>query len=1021
MKQSPSPGKLALLTAVLCFALVAVSGYAQFQTGNIYGKVVGKDGGVLPGVTITLTGVGAPQTAVSGPQGEFRFINLSPGTYSLNAELSGYGSAVRTGIGVRVAQNADVTITLSPSVTQSITVTAEAPLLDVRKTGTGIDIPKVELEKIPSGRDPWVIMQQTPGVLLDRINVGGNESGQQSGYVSKGEASNQSSWNVDGVNITDVGALGSTPTYYDFDSFEEMQITTGGSDPRIKTPGIQMNFVTKRGTNDWKGSARWFQTDHAWQSTPTIPSEAQAYLKYRNQIDKIEDRGFELGGPILKDKLWIWGALSRNNINNLTATVLSSGSRFLDRTLLANENLKLNAQPLPSNSLVITDSYGDKIKLGRNVGPTRLPETSWNQSDSYRSGSKGNLGNPTIWKIEDTQIIGSSLYLTGLYSEVQGGFQLIADNGQGCQTFACGVAGPVAFFDGAGDGAWHRSYESFLTQRPQKQGRLDGSKFFDTGKLNHELKFGFGYRNASVRSLSAYPQDQYTTTCSSCGSPGDTGGAFITRSPVDDFTYHVKYQDAYLGDTIVMGNLSVQAALRYDLQKGDNAAGSMGASPLLPDLLPAVTWGAVTGLKWTNVSPRLGLTYSLGSDRRTLLRASYNRYADQLGGAEVSLASPGAYSYLYYYFKDLNGDHVAQRNEIDFNYGLVAFGGVDPKNPTAPLQHYRWASNLKAPTTDELILGGEHELLTDFSVGVNGTFRKNKNFVWYVGEHNRGAGDLYSPADYQLGIPLTLCVKGTTGCAASSTMKVVPFLPGGQTTLQLSPYYTLKPGTSAPAYFVIENRPDYSQTYKGVDLYATKRMSNRWMLRGNLTLQDWKQSVGPGAIIDPSVGRSGAQGYFGCTVCSGSQVVIGAGSGSGSKGGVYINSKWAYNITGTYQIPVIETSFGMNLTGRQGYVIPYVYRVAGSDGQGGNFKYVLAETKIDQFRQPNLTELDLRLAKDIRVYHGGGVTFSVDAFNILNRQTILQRDVRRLQLASSNRIQELQSPRIFRVGARLTF
>src|SRR5581483_1762705 len=141
--------------------------------------------------------------------------------------------------------NADVTMTLNPSVAESITVTAEAPLLDTRKTGSGIDVAKVELEKIPTGRDPWVIMQQTPGVLMDRINVGGNQSGQQSGYVSKGAGSAQSSWNVDGVNLTDFGATGSTPTYYDFDSFEEMQITTGGSDPRIKTPGIQLNMVTK--------------------------------------------------------------------------------------------------------------------------------------------------------------------------------------------------------------------------------------------------------------------------------------------------------------------------------------------------------------------------------------------------------------------------------------------------------------------------------------------------------------------------------------------------------------------------------------------------------------------------------------------------------------------------------------------------------------------------------------------------------------------------------------------------------
>ncbi len=234
MKRCPSPRFLAFIVAVLCTTLFAVSGYAQFQTGNIYGKVQAKDGSVLPGVTVTLTGIGAPQTTVTDAQGNFRFLKLSPGTYSLKGELAGYGTATRSGISVRVAQNADVTMTLNPTVAESITVTAEAPVLDTRKAGTGINVAKVELDKVPTARDPWVILQQTPGVLMDRFNVGGNQSGQQSIYVSKGETSDQSTWNVDGVNITDFAATGSSPTYYDFGAFEEMQLTTGGSDPRIE-------------------------------------------------------------------------------------------------------------------------------------------------------------------------------------------------------------------------------------------------------------------------------------------------------------------------------------------------------------------------------------------------------------------------------------------------------------------------------------------------------------------------------------------------------------------------------------------------------------------------------------------------------------------------------------------------------------------------------------------------------------------------------------------------------------------
>src|ERR1019366_2414007 len=131
MKRQSPPRLLAVIIAALCISLLAISAFAQTQTGNIFGKVQGKDGSVLPGVTVTLTGVGAAQTSVTDAQGNFRFINLSPGTYALKAELAGLGSSTRNGIDVNLGRNADVTLTLNPAVAESITVTAGAPLLDV--------------------------------------------------------------------------------------------------------------------------------------------------------------------------------------------------------------------------------------------------------------------------------------------------------------------------------------------------------------------------------------------------------------------------------------------------------------------------------------------------------------------------------------------------------------------------------------------------------------------------------------------------------------------------------------------------------------------------------------------------------------------------------------------------------------------------------------------------------------------------------------------------------------------------
>ncbi len=106
-----------------------------------------------------------------------------------------------------------------------ITVTAESPLLDERRISTGCTVSQTELEKIPTARDSYAVLQTTPGVLTDRVNVGGNESGQQSAYVGPGNGADQAVWSVDGSVITDMAALGSSPAYYDFDAFEEMRVT----------------------------------------------------------------------------------------------------------------------------------------------------------------------------------------------------------------------------------------------------------------------------------------------------------------------------------------------------------------------------------------------------------------------------------------------------------------------------------------------------------------------------------------------------------------------------------------------------------------------------------------------------------------------------------------------------------------------------------------------------------------------------------------------------------------------------
>ncbi|MGH9458016.1 MAG: carboxypeptidase regulatory-like domain-containing protein, partial [Thermoanaerobaculia bacterium] len=380
MQRSLSPPRFfqALFACAILILGFATGANAQLTTGNVFGTVTDEAGDPLPGVTVTLSGVGAPRIFVTDADGQFRFVGLGIGTYTLTADLSGFAQATRQNLTVNIGRNTTVDIVLRPALEQTIVVTAETPLLDVRKTGTGATVTQIELDEVPTARDPWVIMAQVPGVLMDRINVGGNMSGQQSGFVSKGADSSTSTFNVDGVNITDMIAVGSSPTYYDFGAFEEIQVTTGGTDPRIQTPGAQLNVVTKRGTNEFAGSARYYTADGEWQSDPEIPAEAQSYLGAVNEIDQNTEWGLEIGGPVVRDRFWLWGSYGDQQIDLFVAQPVGQTVRFTDKTSLETMNFKANAQIASNNSAVANWWQNDKIKLGRNASPSRPPETTWN-------------------------------------------------------------------------------------------------------------------------------------------------------------------------------------------------------------------------------------------------------------------------------------------------------------------------------------------------------------------------------------------------------------------------------------------------------------------------------------------------------------------------------------------------------------------------------------------------------------------------------------------------------------------
>ncbi len=968
---------------------------AQESSGNVYVKVTDTEGNPLPGVTVEISGFGADQVQVTGGAGDARFLKLDPGNWQLKASLDGFSTVEYPAVNVRIARSTSIEVEMSSAVEEVITVTSESPLLDQKRSSAGATISQIELEKIPTARDPWSVLSQTPGVVVDRINVGGNESGQQSTFRGPGASDDENAFLVDGVEITDMAAIGASSTYFDFDQFSEMQFSTGGTDVTKSSGGVSVNLVTKRGTNEFRGSARFLVTDSnglafAKQSGADIPTSELAAGQtgfIGNGINKIEEWGFEAGGPVIRDRLWFWGSHGQNDIKNLTGGAAPDDVQA-DNTILTNTAFKVNAQITGSNSFTGSWNNGDKEKFGRNASPTRPQPTTWDQR-----------GPSAIIKFEDTHIINSNFFVTGGYSKVDGGFSLTAK-----ATAALGANTPMSYRDD--NGVWQNSFWSGSSARPSEEFKADGSYFFNTGDVSHELKFGARMREFERDSSFTWPNDNAWAI----GTPSATNSALLITQRGLDPPLTQEYTSVWVQDTISAGNLTINAGLRYDLQEGINEAVTADANPWFPTAHPSVSFnGADAPFDWATISPRVGLTYALGEERKTLLRASYSRFPEQLSDDDIERVNPAGVSYLTLAWYDTDGSGDFNGSTLVGNgpdtVNIIATDGFSLTNPTALVSPNVIDGSLDPEMTDEILLGIEHALLPEFVIGAQLTYRQISDIQDEIAFVQDAAGNvrLQQASDY-------IVDQVATGTLPNGTAYSVPV-------------YALDSSLSYSGGDFLTNG-DREREYQGINLNFTKRLSNQWMLRGYFQFgeAEWDVPASFRATQSPNVCEDSLT--FGCQGADGGQIDGGIyavqAAGSGAKADVWIQSGWQYNVNGMYQVaPDRPWGFNVaaNIFGREGYPLPYFLDITTSDGQARD---ILAVSEVDQFRVDDIFTVDLRLDKEFAA--SGNVSFTVgaDVFNLLNENYIMQRE-RGLSRGSADFLRETLSPRIWRLSARVNW
>jgi len=306
-------GVLRVVVGVVVTVLAASPAFGQGAVAEINGSALDQTGAALPGVTITITeeATGLVRTAVANESGRFVIPAVTPGRYTLRAELSGFQTQTRAGVTILVGQAVTLNFTLPiGALTDVVTVTGEAPLIEVTQTQIGANITSQQIEDLPTqGRQQYALLALVPG-LTPNLGPGAFEGSQ---YSANGRNTGSNLFLVDGMyNVDDRTLSGSgSQTRMTIDTTAEYQVLTheygaeyGGS------TGVVVNAVTKSGTNAFHGRGAYYLQNSSLDATDYFLRQDGR----QNPDSGVRTALGQIGGPILRNRAFFFVNLERLRI-----------------------------------------------------------------------------------------------------------------------------------------------------------------------------------------------------------------------------------------------------------------------------------------------------------------------------------------------------------------------------------------------------------------------------------------------------------------------------------------------------------------------------------------------------------------------------------------------------------------------------------------------------------------------------------------------------------------------------------
>lgn len=616
-----------LAVAALVSAL-SLPADAQTQTGAITGRAVDTSGGALPGVTVSITSpqmIGGARTTVTDDAGVYRFTLLAGGTYIVKFELAGFSTLNIEG----VTLSAGATMTINgklevATLQETVTVTSQTPTIDLESSKVAVNWDQKKLDDIPYSRSLTGLVALLPGLYATSYDVGGSSFGTGSGPAAR-------TFGRAGGNVVMYDGMVWDQTYGDYGTYEEAQVTTAAKGADAMNPGLTMNLIVKSGSNTLKGlgSANYQSGD--FQSKNITPELlAKGYAPGVNKFTKYQDYYAEVGGPILKDRLWFYASHRDASSGNYIPGFI----RLADRQQVEFYT-KLQD---PTGKITYQISQNNKVEgmfqVGRKWQPYRTASRFVPLEATQNQDSMSLIGPSFKWQsiVSNRATFDASLQRGGYWWP---DIPWTPDVRKSDIT------------TGATRGAY------LETDRDPRRWQYGATfaYFADLWGRNHELKTGYlGWRAFSETDNLGYPnQQQYRyrsqTGDAACNETANYDGCFGRPDSVLVYDYPNRtaegdwYHSAYINDRItVTRKLTFNVGARLDRyssflpEQGNPGTGPFATRNIFDargeDQFPI----------YSTLVPRVSAVYDVTGEGRIAMRVSYGRY---VGGSSGTSGNPG--------------------------------------------------------------------------------------------------------------------------------------------------------------------------------------------------------------------------------------------------------------------------------------------------------------------------------------------------------------------------------------------